>query len=66
MTAVIKFVCILSVVEAIWSPRVYDYTISVAPEVCVPPGKLLTPFTIKFVGQGSDVCPVGSGSNIRS
>ena len=31
--AVILFVVTLSFGEAIWSPRVYDYTISVAPEV---------------------------------
>jgi hypothetical protein len=33
MWAVILFVVVLSLGEAIWSPRVYDYTISVAPEV---------------------------------
>lgn len=31
--AVVLFVVILSLGEAIWSPRLYDYTMSIAPEV---------------------------------
>jgi hypothetical protein len=31
--AVVLFVIFLSLGEAIWSPRVYDYTMSIAPEV---------------------------------
>ena len=31
--AVVMFVVFLSIGEAIWSPRVYDYTMSIAPEV---------------------------------
>ena len=31
--AVVLFVVFLSLGEAIWSPRVYDYTMSIAPEV---------------------------------
>jgi hypothetical protein len=35
--AVVLFVIFLSVGEAIWSPRIYDYTMSIAPEVRVFP-----------------------------
>ena len=31
--AVVMFVVLLSLGEALWSPRMYDYTMSIAPEV---------------------------------
>jgi MFS family permease len=47
--AVVMFMIFLSFGEAIWSPRVYDYTMSIAPEVCLCFSFLLFPLHLGFL-----------------
>ena len=72
--AVVLFVVFLSLGEAIWSPRVYDYTMSIAPEVSSViwwcDSRLIVYYCLYrilllFIGSGSLVLRAGRCTTLR-